>query len=82
MLDMKFIREDPELIKRAARDKRIDCDVDRLIAVDKRRREIQQRLEAFRAEVNENGQLVGLMRNQKSPWYQKAIDSGKTAEKR
>ena len=33
MLDIKFIRENAELIKRAAVDKRIACDVDRLIEV-------------------------------------------------
>ena len=34
MLDIKFIRENADAVKRAAVDKRIKCDVDRLIAVE------------------------------------------------
>ena len=38
MLDIKFIRENADRVKRGAADKRIDCDVDGLIEVDRRRR--------------------------------------------
>jgi seryl-tRNA synthetase len=78
MLDIRFIRENPELVKKAAADKRIDCDVDRLIEVDKKRREIQRQLEAYRSKINEDGQRIGLMRNPKSPWYRKAIEAGRS----
>ncbi len=33
MLDIKFIRENADVVKTAAADKRIKCDVDRLVAV-------------------------------------------------
>jgi len=78
MLDIKFIREHADRVKKAAADKRVACDVDRLLAVDQRRRELQQQLDALREKVKENGQLVGLLRNPKSPGYKKAIESGKS----
>ena len=80
MLDVKLIRNDPDRIKKAAGDKRIDCDVDRLIAVDARRRALQMELDALRSEVKESGQLVGLLRNPKSAGYKNALDEGKTPE--
>ncbi|UCC29307.1 MAG: serine--tRNA ligase [Phycisphaerales bacterium] len=78
MLDIKFIRENVELVKKAAADKCIECDVDRLIDVDKRRRRLQMELDGFRTQVRENGQRVGLLRNPRSEWYKKALAEGKT----
>jgi len=78
MLDIKYVRENAELIKKAAADKKIACDVDRLIQVDQRRRELQLELDRLRTTVKESGQLVGLLRNPKSPGYKQAVDSGKS----
>ncbi len=78
MLDIKFIRENVDLIKKAAIDKRIECDVDRLIEVDRKRRELQVQLDAFREQSKQNGQMVGLLRNRKSEWYKRAIAEGKS----
>ena len=66
MLDIKFNRENAELVKASAAAKRIDCDVDRLLDVDRRRRELQLDLDRLREKVKEDGQLVGLLRNPKS----------------
>lgn len=52
MLDIKFIRENLDIVKMAAKKKHIDIDLDRLIKVDDDRREIMQALEAKRAEQN------------------------------
>lgn len=52
MLDIKFIRENLDLVKMAASKKHITIDLDRLVAVDDERREIMQRLEEKRAEQN------------------------------
>lgn len=52
MLDIKFIRDNPELIKEAVRKKGIDFDVEKLIATDERRRHVLQELEAKRAKQN------------------------------
>ncbi len=78
MLDIKFIRDNAELVKKAGVDKRIKCDVDRLIEVDRRRRELQMQLDAFRTQTKENGQRVGLLRNPRSDWYQKTVADGRS----
>lgn len=79
MLDIKFIREHAERVKQAAIDKRIACDVDRLLDVDRRRRDLQVQLDALREMVKESGQRVGLLRNAKSDWYKRALAEGKSA---
>jgi len=76
MLDIKFIRDNPEAVKAAAKLKRITCDVDRLLAVDAERRSVQQELEGLRTRSREGGQQIALYRNPKSDWYKKAVAGG------
>lgn len=52
MLDIKFIRENTDLIKAAAKKKRIDFDVDALCALDDKRLHVLKEVEALRAEQN------------------------------
>lgn len=52
MLDIKFIRENADIVKMAATKKKIKVDIDRLLAVDDSRRDIMTRLEAKKAEQN------------------------------
>ncbi|MBU1255920.1 serine--tRNA ligase [Patescibacteria group bacterium] len=52
MLDIKFIRENPDKIKDACQKKQVDCDIDRLLEVDKKRRELMQETENLKAEQN------------------------------
>ena len=52
MLDIKFIRENPEKVKEAARNKRAKVDIDALVNADSAYREVLQRLEVLRAEQN------------------------------
>ncbi len=52
MLDIKFIRENPELIKEAARKKHIDFNVDELVSIDQTRLEKLSLVETLRAEQN------------------------------
>lgn len=52
MLDIKFIRENPDLIKEAARKKHIDFNVDELVSVDQKRLEKLSLVESLRAEQN------------------------------
>ena len=80
MLDIKLIRQEPDRIKQAATDKRITCDVDRLLEVDRQRIEIQQRLEALSTRSREGGEQLALYRNPKSDWHQRAVESGMTKE--
>lgn len=52
MLDIKFIRENPELIKKTAKEKLVEIDVDRLLEVDKLVKENLTEVETLRAERN------------------------------
>lgn len=80
MLDPKLIREHPELIREAARRKKVACDVDALLRVDERRRTIQQELDALRHQQKEGGGQLALYRNPKSDWRKSAAAQGMTEE--
>jgi seryl-tRNA synthetase len=58
MLDIKFIRENAELIQEGAKKKRIDFDIKKLIEVDDKRKVISQELEGKRAKQNEVSQKI------------------------
>lgn len=52
MLDIKFIRENLDIVKMAAQKKHSNVDLDRLIAVDDTRKSLMARVEAGKAEQN------------------------------
>lgn len=61
MLDINFIRENPEAVKKGIAKKQITVDIDRLLSLDKTRRDILQKLEELRAEQNKaNKEIVNL----------------------
>lgn len=53
MLDIKFIRENKELVKEAAKKKRIDFDVEKLLEVDDKRRMLTQKGDELNQKRNE-----------------------------
>lgn len=53
MLDIKFIRDNVEAVKEAAKNKRFDVDIDGLMDLDVRRRDLLKRTEERRARRNE-----------------------------
>jgi seryl-tRNA synthetase len=58
MLDIKFIRENKDIIALAAKKKRLDFDVEKLIAVDDKRRTLVGSTEKRRAEQNAASQKI------------------------
>ena len=52
MLDIKFIRENKELVVKAAKSKRLELDLERLIEVDDKRRVLLGKVEEKRADQN------------------------------
>lgn len=58
MLDIKFIRENKDLISEGAKKKHIDFDVDALINVDDKRRDLLTKIENKRAEQNDVSQKI------------------------
>jgi seryl-tRNA synthetase len=63
MLDIKFIRENQDLIKAAAEKKHLDFDVAKLIAVDDQRRELLAVIESKRAEQNSASEKIAKAAN-------------------
>ena len=62
MLDIRFVRENPEIVKQNIKNKFQDGKlplVDEVIALDKENREIKQEVEALRAEKNKAAKLIG-----------------------
>jgi seryl-tRNA synthetase len=58
MLDIKFIRENKDIVKSGAQKKHIDFDVERLIVVDTERRELITSIESKKAEQNKVSQQI------------------------
>lgn len=59
MLDIKFIRENKDIIKEGAKKKHIEADVDGLVAVDDKRLELLSRVEFLRGEQNKVSVSMG-----------------------
>lgn len=58
MLDIKFIRQNPDIIKEGCQKKQVKVDIDRLFEVDKKRREVLQALEDMRAQKNKSSKEI------------------------
>jgi len=65
MLDIKFIRENPDKVKKACQEKGVKVDIDLLLKIDKKRREKLVALEGFRAEKNKASRRIALAKNKK-----------------
>ena len=52
MLDMKFVRDNPEKVIEAVRKRNGELNLDEFLALDKERREITQQVEALSSQVN------------------------------
>ncbi len=59
MLDIKFIRENKDIVKEGAKKKHIDVDVDALIDLDDKRLKLLLEVENLRAEQNKASQSMG-----------------------
>lgn len=62
MLDLKYIRENPEIVRQAIQDKNDKADLDGLLQLDVKRREIISKVETGRAEQNRVTQKVAEMK--------------------
>ena len=68
MLDIKFLRNNPDLVKQNIKNKFQDEKlplVDEVIELDKRNREIKQEVEGLRADKNKASKQIGAMMGQK-----------------
>lgn len=64
MLDLKFVRTNPEIIRQTLANKGVDVDLDRLLALDVERRQILTEVEALKARRNDVSRQVGVLKKQ------------------
>jgi len=64
MLDIKFIRENPEVVKAGIKNKNEKDTVDEILVLDKRRREILTEVEVLKAERNSVSKQIGLLKRE------------------
>lgn len=62
MLDIKFIRENKDIVQAGAKKKHVDVDIERLLVLDDERLKIQREIEELRSEVNRVSMTI--MKNQ------------------
>src|SRR3989338_4076686 len=55
MLDIKFIRQNPEKVKEVIVKKQANIDIDRVLELDEKKREYLQKIENMRSEQNKLG---------------------------
>src|SRR6266571_6930545 len=65
MLDIKFIRENPSLVQKAAQDKKVDVDIDHLLEVDQKRNELQKSVQSLQEKRNALAKAVSGKTTQK-----------------
>jgi seryl-tRNA synthetase len=61
VIDLKFVRDNPDVVREAARKKRMTVDVDRVLELNRRRRELVLKLDADRAEQNKLSKSIGAL---------------------
>lgn len=61
MLDINFIRENSNLVKEAARKKRVAVDIDELLGLDEKRRNLIKEVDDFRARQNTASEKISRM---------------------
>jgi len=65
MLDIKFIRENPDKVKKGCKNKQVKVDIGRLLKVDKERRKIQTELEKIFAQKNKASKEISKAKDKK-----------------
>jgi len=65
MLDIKFIRDNPDKIKKTCEQRLVKVDIDELLDTDRRRRESLQGIEDIRAKKNKANKLIQEAANQR-----------------
>ena len=48
MLDIKFIRENPELVQKASKDKKVEVDIKHILEIDKKRQQLNVSVQNLR----------------------------------
>ena len=65
MLDLKYIRENSEQVKKFLKARNSDFDLDIVIDLDKKRRELLVEVESLKSKKNEASSLIGKLKREK-----------------
>lgn len=76
MLDINFIRKNPEIIKKTVLDKRINLDIDALLELDKQYLSIIKKSEALRMQRNKNADILKSV-DKNNPDFKIYVEEGK-----
>lgn len=79
MLDIKYIRENADIVKTAAKNKLIDVDIDRLLEIDENLRKITQEADVLKEERNKLSSSIPTLSNEEK---QKTIEYVKTLKEK
>lgn len=75
MIDIKVVRDNPNLVKKAVRDKNMNVDIDAVLAIDERRRALETEYNDLRHKQNQAGERIA-----KTPKEQKAALAAEMGE--
>lgn len=64
MLDIRFIKENADIVKAGAKKKHVKVDIDRLLVIDNERKHLRQQLDAKRAEQNRMSRTISLAKGE------------------
>jgi seryl-tRNA synthetase len=64
MLDLKFVRSNPDVVRQALVNKGVDVDLDQILALDLERRQVLTEVEALKAKRNDISKQVGILKKQ------------------
>ena len=78
MLDIKFIRENKDIVKAGAKKKHVDVDIEKLLTLDDERLKTLKEVEDLRAEVNKVSNEIS--RDQESPHKMQLIEEMRTVK--
>jgi seryl-tRNA synthetase len=81
MLDIKFIRENQDLLRQAIKKRNLDIDLDALLKLDDSRRKILSELEGLRAEKNNANDDITALLKAKKDVKEKIVSMKATAQK-
>ena len=73
MIDIKIIRDNPDLVRKAAADKNMTVDIDRIIEVDTRRRTLETEFNDLRHEQRKAGEQIAKASKEEKATLSKAM---------
>lgn len=65
MLDIKFIRENPDIVKEGCKKKQVKVDIDKILELDKKKREILREVEKMRSQKNKASKEIPKLQDRK-----------------